>query len=415
MTLAPMLDRLLSVVARRKGPDGPLSPGFANGTPATETHEVFRVGISGSYGGLNLGDEAILETIATQLRRSLPVEITVFSREPNDTLSRHRVERAVPVRELSRDEVLPEIERLDLLILGGGGILFDAEASIYLREVSLAQERGIPVMVYAVSAGPLQDPAAQKLVRTCLSRAEAVTVRERRARKVLEEIGLKREIEVTADPALLLEPEPLPPDALKHEGLGLNGRHRLVGVSVREPGVAAPDIDVNHYHALLANAADYMVDRLDANLVFVPMERRVQDMQHSHAVIARMAYADRATVLKGEYTPGQLLSLMGHFTFAVGMRLHFLIFAALQRVAFVALPYAGKVLGFLEDLEIAMPPLSRINAGQLIAHIDRSWDLRRDIQTRIYRALPGLQARARETHEIAVRLLTQRGAPRSTA
>jgi len=285
-------------------------------------------------------------------------------------------------------------------------------AGLERGEVALAQERGVPVMVYAVSAGPLQDPAAQKVVQASLSRADVVTVRERRARQVLEEIGVHRDIEVTADPALLLEPEPLPPDALKHEGL--EGRHRLVGVSVREPGVAAPDIDEQHYHGLLANAADYMVDRLDADLVFVPMERRVQDMQHSHAVIAQMACADRATVLKGEYTSGQMLSMVGHFEFAVGMRLHFLMFAALQRVPFVALPYASKVLGFLEDLEMPMVPLQRLDAGRLIAHIDRSWDLRGDIQAKIEGALPGLQARARETHNLAMRLLTKRARDRET-
>lgn len=375
------------------------------------SREVYRVGISGSYGGLNLGDEAILQAIVTQLRTSLPVAITVFSRDVKDTLTRHKVDHAVPVRDLSRDEILPEIESLDLLILGGGGILFDAEASIYLRDVALAQERGVPVLVYAVSAGPLQDAAAQALVRDCLNRAAAVTVRERLARKVLEEVGVRAPIEVTADPALLLVPEPLPPDALKRDGL--DESHRLIGLSVREPGVAAPDLDEGHYHALLANAADYMVDRLDADLVFVPMERRVQDSQHSHAVVAKMANAHRATVLKGEYTSGQLLSLMSHFAFAVGMRLHFLIFAALNHVPFVALPYAGKVQGFLEDLEIAMPPIKQVNAGQLIAHIDRSWDLRRDLRASMERALPRLQERARRTHEIAVGLLTGREASRA--
>jgi polysaccharide pyruvyl transferase CsaB len=371
----------------------------------SEGTRVFRVGISGSYGGLNLGDEAILEGIVTELRRALPVEITVFSRNPEDTLARHRVERAVSVREMSRDEVLPEIERLDLFILGGGGILFDAEAHLYLREVALAQERQVPVMVYAVSAGPLRDPTAQNLTRTCLSRATAVTVRERRALQVLEEIGVHREIEITADPALLLEPAPVPPEVLKREGL--DGR-RLVGVSVREPGAAAPDIDEGHYHALLANAADYMVDRLDADLVFVPMERQVLDTQHCHAVVAQMAHAQRATVLKGEYTSGQMLTIIGHFAFAVGMRLHFLIFAALQRVPFVALPYASKVTGFLDALEMPMPPLQQVNAGRLIAHIDRSWDLQADLQARIDRALPALQERARATNRIAVRLLLDR-------
>jgi polysaccharide pyruvyl transferase CsaB len=369
-------------------------------------HKVFRVGISGSYGGMNLGDEAILKAMITLLRNSLPVEITVFSRNPRDTLARHHVDRAIPVRELSRAEVLPEVERLDLFILGGGGVLFDAEAATYLREVVLAEEKGVPVMLYAIGAGPLQDPTAQRLVRSALNRATVVTVRERRAQQVLEHIGVTCDIQVTADPAFLLEPESLPHGSIEAESLQ-EGRN-LVGISVREPGVAAPDLNQEFYHAMLANAADYMIDRLDAVLIFVPMERRTLDIQHSHAVISKMAHADRATVLKGEYTSGQILSLMGKLTFAVGMRLHFLMFAALQGVPFVALPYADKVLGFLESLDMAMPPAKQVNAGQLIAHIDRMWDFRNRLQDQINRALPLLQERARQTHDIAVQLLTQR-------
>jgi polysaccharide pyruvyl transferase CsaB len=370
------------------------------------SEDTYRVGISGSYGGMNLGDEAILQSIATQLRRTLPVEITVFSRNAEDTRARHRIERAVPVRKLSRAEVLPEIERLDLLILGGGGILYDADARTYLREVQLAQEAGVPVMLYAIGAGPLKDPAAQALVRDCLNGVELVTVRERRAGKILEDAGVSRDIVVTADPALLLDPEPLPDGALAKEGL--EGRRNLIGMSVREPGVAAPDIDEDVYHALLANAADFMADRFDADIVFVPMEHSVLDIQHSHAVIARMLRAQRATVLKGEYTSGQMLSLMGHFSFALGMRLHFLIFAALHGVPFVALPYASKVSGFLEDLQVAAPPMKLVNAGRLIAYLDQCWDGRRDMRERISEGLPALKARARQTHELAMDLLRKR-------
>ena len=387
--------------------ESPRTSAIEPASPATDRARgrVFRVGISGSYGGLNLGDEAILQSILAQLRAAGPVEVTVFSRDARDTAERHHVERAVPVRELSRDEVLPEVVGLDLFILGGGGILYDEGVSVYLREVALAHEQRVPVLVYAVSAGPLHDATARALVRDVLSRAAAVTVRERRARQILEEVGLQ-DIEVTADPAFLLEPEPLPPGALEREGL--DGDRRLIGLSVREPGAAAPDLDQSDYHALLANAADYMVDRLDANLVFVPMEPRQKDTQHSHAVVSRMAHAHRASVLKGEYTPGQLLSLIGHFEFAVGMRLHFLIFAALNSVPFVALPYSSKVQGFLEDLEIAMPPLEQVNAGQLIAYVDRWWDFRRDLKERIERTLPRIKERARRTNEIAMHLLAAR-------
>src|SRR5205807_985242 len=181
--------------------------------------------------------------------------------DADDTKRRHKVERAVPVRKLSRSEVVPEVERLDLLLFGGGGILYDADARTYLREVLVAKEHGVPVMLYAVGAGPLADPNVQ-------------------------------------------------------------------------------------------------------------MARSVLGSQHSHAVIAKMLRAQRARVLNGEYTSGQLLSLMGHFSFAVGMRLHFLVFAALRGVPFVALPYAGKVAGFLEDLKLPAPPLNPVNPGPLCAHLD---------------------------------------------
>lgn len=366
---------------------------------------TFRVAISGSYGGLNLGDEAILSSMVRQLRQSLPVEITVFTRDPGDTRRRHQVERAIPIRNLTRKEARAEIERLDLFVLGGGGILYDRDTEAYLREVLLAHEVGVPVMTYAISAGPLDTPKARDLVRDALNQAAAITVRDRRGRQMLEEVGVEKEILLTADPALLLQPEPLPDEALKREGLDHD--HRLVGFSVREPGPAAPDIDVDHYHALIANTADFMVERLDASVVFIPMERKKLDVQHSHAVVSRMQCATRATVLKGEYTSGQVLSLMSNLDFAIGMRLHFLIFAALQSIPFVALPYASKVTGFLEDLKMETPPLKAVNAGQLIASVDRSWDRQDAIRRGIQEALPELQDRARETHNLLVRLLSE--------
>ena len=366
-----------------------------------------RIGITGSYGGLNLGDEAILQSMIAELRREIPdVEITVFSRDAEDTKRRHGVERAVPVRKVSRAEVVPEVQRLDLLLFGGGGILYDAEAKVYLREVLVAKELGVPVMLYAVGAGPLKDPANQAAVREALEGVKAITVRERAAQQVLEEAGVHRDVVVTADPALLMKPEPLPRNFLKGEGL--EGRRHLIGMSVREPGVAAPDLDVEQYHGLLANAADFMIDRWDADIVFVPMERAVLDTQHSHAVVAKMLRAQRASVLKGEYSSGQLLSMMGRFQFAVGMRLHFLIFAALAGTPFVALPYAGKVSGFLEDLKLPSPPLNLVNPGRLIAHLDESWDKRRSLKGQLKKNVPALQERSRQTAQIAAQLLSHR-------
>jgi polysaccharide pyruvyl transferase CsaB len=365
-----------------------------------------RIGISGSYGGMNLGDEAILEGILGRIRATVFADITVFSMNPSETMARHQVERAISARSLTRSEITPEIRDLDLFVLGGGGILYDRDAAKYLREVTIAHELGVPVILYAISAGPLDTQSARKSVRDALNvtAPTVVTVRDRLGYRLLEDIGVSTEIHLTADPAFLLEPEELPVTALEAEGIDFN--RRLVGFSVREPGPAAPDIRPDEYYALLANAADYIVERYDAEVVFVPMEKT--DVQHSHAVVAHMNNAERAEIIRRKYSPRQILDLMGRFDLAVGMRLHFLIFAALRGTPFAALPYASKVTGLLEDLEMGATPLGSIGIGQLIARIDRSWDTRAEIRATIGRRLPALRARAAQTNDLVLAILDAR-------
>lgn len=372
-----------------------------------------QIGISGSYGGMNLGDEAILEGILGQLRKTIPADVTIFSRNPEDTLARHKVERVVAPRSLTRRQMVPEIERLDLLILGGGGILYDGDAKEYLREVTIASELNLPVILFAISAGPLVTQSARRAVQNALNAATpmVITVRDRLGYRLLEDVGVTQEIHLTADPAFLLEPDELSRDALKAEGVEFD-RH-LVGFSVREPGPAAPDIRPEQYYALLANAADFIVERYDANVLFVPMEKT--DVQHSHAVVAHMQNAERGEVLRRRYSPRQILDLMGQFEFAVGMRLHFMIFAALRGTPFAALPYASKVSGLLEDLEMPTPPLGSIGIGQLIARIDRSWDTRAEIRSKLRDRVPALRTRAQQTNELLLKLLKERGPDTSDA
>lgn len=373
-----------------------------------DTAHRVRIGISGSYGGMNLGDEAILEGILGALRASLEADVIVFSLNPADTLSRHGVEQAINPRSLTRKEIAPVIASLDLLILGGGGLLYDADAPTYLREVGLATELGVRVLLYAISAGPLLTEASRRAVREALNDAAsviAITVRDRESSRLLDDVGVSGEVRLAADPAFLLEPEPLPTAALEAEGVDFS--RELVGFSVREPGPAAPGIDPDEYHEMLANAADFLVERFDAEVLFVPMEKI--DVRHSHAVVAHMRNAERAEILRRRYSPRQILDLVGRLEFIVGMRLHFLIFAALRGVPFAPLPYGSKVSGLLEDLQMDTPPLGAFSTGQLIGRIDRQWDTRAAIREKIESLVPGLKRRAASTNLLLLELLRRDG------
>jgi polysaccharide pyruvyl transferase CsaB len=332
------------------------------------------VGVLGSYGGRNIGDEAILTSLLDDLRRRRrDARVVVLSRHPEHTRRAYDDVGVVGWEGISRDSASDLLRRLDLLVLGGGGFLYDTEARRYLRLVRAAQELGVPVFTYALGVGPLTEAVDCTMVREVLTDAAEITVRDEESRLALEETGLRAPVAVTADPALLLRPEAFDGATLRAEWVPTD--QRLVGMSVREPGRAAHTLDVDAYHQLLAHVGDFLVHRLNANLVFVPMER--SDIQHAHAVMANMTAVEHGRVLHGDYRPRQILGLMRHLDLAIGMRLHFLIFAALSGVPVLPLPYAGKVFDFAQ--QIGAPALSgvlREAAGPLLAEVDRLWDER---------------------------------------
>jgi polysaccharide pyruvyl transferase CsaB len=361
------------------------------------------IGVSGSYGGLNVGDEAILACIIAELRRTVAdAAIVVLSRDAEHTRTHHDVDHVIPARRVSRQNLGPMLAELDLLTLGGGGLLYDGEAPAYLRDVRLAHEIGLPTMTYAIGTGPLQSPDDRRIVRETLDSMNALTVREASAQRQLEELGVSNPIVPTADPALLMTPEPFTDQMLVAEGIDPDTR--LVGMSVREPGGAAPTLDTSDYHDLVGNAADYIAHRFDADVVFVPMES--QDLRHAHQVIAHMTAASRAHVLRRIYSPAQVLGLMSHLEFAVGMRLHFVIFAALAAVPVLPLPYASKVEGFLERL--GLPPRALVHQdrpGPLLAYIDHLWDTRGEIRRTLPATVGTLRCEAARTVDVVSQLL----------
>ena len=144
---------------------------------------------------MTLGDEAILEALLKELRASVDAEVVVFSRNPQDTESRHKV-RAVPIRDLHKEDVLEQLKQLHLFVLGGGGILFNGVLDGFLRDVNWAKELGIPVMVYAVSVGPITGPDAKQLVVATLNKVDKLTVL---AHENFEEV-----IEAAKDPNSIL-------------------------------------------------------------------------------------------------------------------------------------------------------------------------------------------------------------------
>ena len=86
-----------------------------------------RVLLSGYYGFGNLGDEALLEVIVSQLRARFPgVSIDVLSASPEETARTLGIEATA---RWNARTVREAIAKADVLVSGGGGLLQSATSA----------------------------------------------------------------------------------------------------------------------------------------------------------------------------------------------------------------------------------------------------------------------------------------------
>ncbi|MEW6522452.1 MAG: polysaccharide pyruvyl transferase CsaB [Bacillota bacterium] len=299
--------------------------------------------IAGYYGFGNTGDEAILASTVTALRRLAPeLRLTVLSADPATTQKNHRV-RALPRLDLAR--VAIAMSRSDLFLFGGGSLLQDTTSLrsllYYLALLNMALAAKKPVMVYANGFGPVSSRMGRRACRWTLDRVDLITLRDEDSRRELESLGIARPpVRVTADPAFLLE-------AASPETVD----NILVREGICRPQVGRLVVAVRYWNGLdpgaLAGALDRLVQNTGLQVLFVPMHGE-DDRRCSRETAALMSQP--ALVLKGSYAPSELLGLIGTAHVLLGMRFHALVFAVSQAVPAAGIVYDPKVSALLSTL-----------------------------------------------------------------
>jgi polysaccharide pyruvyl transferase WcaK-like protein len=114
-----------------------------------------------------------------------------------------------------------------------------------------------------------------------------------------------------------------------------------IGVSVRQ-------WNLNKSRKIIASACDYLIQSHKANIIFLPMQFP-NDYQESLEVMKLMK--EKASIIPRFMDPRGVLWLSGKMDLIFGMRLHALIFGAMNEVPLVGLVYDPKVENFLQRVE----------------------------------------------------------------
>lgn len=336
-----------------------------------------RVAIFGYYGFGNLGDEAVLCAMLAHLKDALPgVEACVLSGDPGWTESVHGVRS---VRRTDLVAVRRVFRCADLVCSGGGSLFQDATSWRSPVFYGLLHElaRGRPVLVYAQGIGPLRRRASRAVTRRAMEQAAGITVRDRDSAELLRRLGVRRPVEVVADPALDLPA----PDGVGGEALA---------VCVR-PWAGVP-------HDAVVEAVREVVRRTGLAARVVCLHRQA-DLAASRHVAARLG-----AELVVPARPLDALQALAAARVVVGMRLHALVLAAAAGVPFLGLSYDPKVSAFADSLRMPWVPVRRVEPAVvadrvvgLLAHPEPAARLRRDVDL--------LRTQARRPARLAAELL----------
>lgn len=287
-----------------------------------------RLVVSGYYGHGNTGDEAILAGLLRALRSTDPaIAVTVVSGSPDETARTHGVEAVPRMRPAA---VWRSIRAADGLLSGGGGLLQDRTSArpvaYYAGVMGIASAARRPYVIHAQGLGPITCAANRRIAAAALRGAAHVSLRDRASIRLARSMGVRRPIEIGADPALVLDP-----------GRGDAGH---VLLAVRSWGASAEAL-----RAIRGAVRDLARSH---RVVALPMHEPM-DREASVAVVDGVA---GATVAPTGLSLDERLALVGDATLVVAMRLHALILAVAAGVPSVAVSYDPKVEAFAEQAGI---------------------------------------------------------------
>ncbi|NLT94588.1 MAG: polysaccharide pyruvyl transferase CsaB [Clostridia bacterium] len=349
-----------------------------------------KIVLSGYYGFNNAGDEAVLYAIINSLKKQdEKIEITVLSNNPEQTAKQYNVKA---VNRWKIGEIFNAVKNSNLLISGGGSLLQDVTSKngilYYLGVIFIAKLLRKPVLIYSQGIGPVNSKRNRLLTAFVLNRVNCITVRDSGSKKDLEEMGVKKEIIVAADPVLGISSDEIKiekgRELLERVNVNIN-EGKIMGISIRSWKTSQDNF------IALAKACDSLALQ-GWQVVFIPMHFP-EDIQASREVAKHMK--EKYFLLKENYTPAEALTIYKNVDMVMGMRLHSLIMAAVAEKPFVAVSYDPKVNRFMELLGInRVLDIKDIKHQEILDLVQNTWENRDEFFNILCDRLPQLREKA---------------------
>ncbi|MCX7921002.1 MAG: polysaccharide pyruvyl transferase CsaB [Clostridia bacterium] len=362
-----------------------------------------RVVISGYYGYDNAGDEAILQSMVSELRREYSdINIVVLSAQPSETAQRYNV---TAINRKNLLDIYSALKNCDMLISGGGSLFQDATSVLspwyYSGVIMIALMLRKPIYAYAQGIGPVNNALNRRLLKYVMNRVYKISVRDRRSQHELKNLGIKKEVSCTVDPAFLIESESEEKSLsiLQNENKGQNLSRPRIGFSIR---AWKGGVDVA---SIFAKVADRVYHELGADVVLFPLYYK-DDIVVAQEIADKME--SKAIIIRGNYSPEELIGLYGLMDINVCIRFHGLVFSAMKGIPMVAISYDPKIDSFMDYIGINnVIKYNELSSEAVYNAIKTKWVNKSDISTHVSKKMEEFRGLARQGMKEVTQLIKQ--------
>ncbi len=356
----------------------------------------------GYYGFKNSGDDALLHSIVSSLRREKPdISLLILSNAPAET---SRVYKTSSISRYSVCKIRKALKNTKLFIMGGGSLLQDSTSTksliYYLYVLRLAQKLGVKTMLYSNGIGPVTRKSNQRRVRKILDKVDLITLRDSDSFDTLQALGINTDRAfVTSDPVFGLDSEDSSFYANEIlQKYGIDENEKFACISVRKWN-NAPD----NFNEICAKMCDYIYEKHGLLPVLLPMQYPY-DAGVSRDIIKSMN--SRGIFISERLDVSVFLGILQRSSLTVSVRLHLLVYSALMNVPFVGISYDPKVSNFHTEIELPyfIDPRA-LTAGDYTTVIDGCVENTDEIRAHLQRKSAEFAEKATQTAKLATEII----------
>jgi polysaccharide pyruvyl transferase WcaK-like protein len=365
-----------------------------------------------------IADEAQVISSIKIINDRLPgSKITLLSRYGNlmTELFRNEDFKISTIKTFNIPKVILALYKTDIFIFVGGPFyeqLKQALACWGLLSISKLFRK--PVIAYAATAFRFRTWWGRLIYRNIFNRLDAVTVREAIGKEILDELDIRNEVELFADPRFILFPskQDYIKEILKRENVDITKPYVCITTRFMHDKIPRWVKKSHHYNKKIVRDSNECISKIITYLselkqvVLLPMHPKFEeDQQMADALRKNMSDPSKLILLSKRYRALEILGIINYAEMILASRVGSAVFSTVTKTPMIAVSYEPRMADHMKrcGLRNYVFDWRKLNYGELKNSIDEILQKKDKIKVILEENAKILKEQAKSNSEVILR------------